>query len=224
MGQPSWLSSSVGTAPDRAHGRTAVHHRGRSDDKRQVYAFLCGKARLFRSVRGTGRLWQAWLSLCIMFFDRAPARYPTSSQCRRRPACNMVPVMRGQADTCTARLAAVLDEASTAGSSAEPYWCGRLMNDLYPDRREAVRPHGGRCPARALSAHMARCSRCTPRRPGRAPPRPRSWSMTCSESAAAPARLDCKSEQFPTILSHLLMQLALLILYICVNCMGMEIY
>ena len=116
--------------------------------------------------------------------------------------------MRGQADTCTTRLAAVLDEASTAGSSAEPYWCGRIMNDLYPDRREAVRPHGGRCPARALSAHMARCSRCTPRRPGRAPPRPRSWSMTCSESAALPARLDCKSEQFPTILSHLLAQLA----------------
>ena len=148
VGQPSWLSSSVGTAPARAHGRTAVHHRGRSDDKRQVYAFLCGKARLFRSVRGTGRLCQAWLSLCSMFFDRAPARYPTSCQCRRRPACNMVPVMRGQADTCTARLAAVIDEASTAGSSAEPYWCGRLMNDLYPDRREAVRPHGGRCCSR----------------------------------------------------------------------------
>ena len=116
--------------------------------------------------------------------------------------------MRGQADTCTARLAAVLDEASTAGSSAEPYWCGRLMNDLYPDRREAVRPHGGSCPARALSAHMARCSRYTPPRGRNVPPRPRSWSMTCSESAAAPARLDCKSEQFPTILSHLLMQLA----------------
>ena len=147
-----------------------------------------------------------------MFFDRAPARYPTSCQCRRRPACNMVPVMRGQADTCTARLAAVLDEASTAGSSAEPYWCGRLMNDLYPDRREAVRPHGGSCPARALSAHMARCSRYTPPRGRNVPPRPRSWSMTCSESAAAPARLDCKSEQFPTILSHLLMQLALCIL------------
>ena len=120
----------------------------------------------------------------------------------------MVPVMRGQADTCTARLAAVLDEASTAGSSAEPYWCGRLMNDLYPDRREAVRPHGGRCPARALSAHMARCSQHTPPAGRSVPPRSRSVPMTCSESAAAPARLDSKSEQFPTILSHLLAQLA----------------
>ena len=56
VGQPSWLSSSVGTAPDRVHGRTAVHHRGRSDAKRKEDAFLCGKAQRFRSVRDTGRL------------------------------------------------------------------------------------------------------------------------------------------------------------------------
>ena len=55
---------------------------------------------------------------------------------RRRPACNMLPVMRGRADTCTARLAAVLDQASISGSSAEPGRRGRLMNALYPGRRE----------------------------------------------------------------------------------------
>ena len=117
--------------------------------------------------------------------------------------------MRGQADTCTARLAAVLDEASTAGSSAEPYWCGRLMNDLYPDRREAVRPHGGRCCARKLRLRMA------PTGQSHGPPR---WTVrlalatscaeACAESAASPARLDCMFEQFLTILSQPLMQLA----------------
>ena len=151
VGQPSAPGSAAASeqrqiAPMAAPRCTTVAEVMIND--KYIYAFLCGKARLFRSVRGTGRLWQAWLSLCSMFSDRTPARYPTSCQCRRRPACNMVPVMRGQADTCTARLAAVLDEASTAGSSAEPYWCGRLMNDLYPDRREAVRPHGGRCCSR----------------------------------------------------------------------------
>ena len=56
---------------------------------------------------------------------------------RRRPACNnMLPVMRGRADTCTARLAAVLDQASISGSSEEPGRCGRAMITLYPGRRE----------------------------------------------------------------------------------------
>ena len=36
-----------------------------------------------------------------------------------------------------------------------------------------------------------------------------SCAEACAESAASPARLDCRSEQFLTILSQLLMQLAL---------------
>ena len=54
---------------------------------------------------------------------------------RRRPMCNIMPVMRGRAHTCTARLVAVLDQASIAGCSAGPCRCGRVMNTLYPDRR-----------------------------------------------------------------------------------------
>ena len=74
--------------------------------------------------------------------------------------------------------------------------------------RSVALPHGGSCTAQALSAHMARCSRCTPPGGRRAPPRPRSWSVTCSESAAAPVRLHAKSEPSVTISSQVHLQLA----------------
>ena len=68
----------------------------------------------------------------------------TSTLANQQPMSSLTGVQHGAGDegpsrhlhSKAARLAAVLDEASTAGSSAEPYWCGRLMNDLYPDRRE----------------------------------------------------------------------------------------
>ena len=55
-GRPSWRGAGAGTRPDRAHGRTAVDHAGRSDAPRPGDAFPCGKAQRFRSVGGTGRL------------------------------------------------------------------------------------------------------------------------------------------------------------------------
>ena len=138
VGQPSWLSSSVGTAPARVHGRTAVHHRGRSDAKRQGDAFLCEKRNgsgqyVIRA--GSGELGEAPAA-------RSSVVHQHASRGRRRPACNMLPVMRGRADTCTARLAAVLDTASISGSSAEPGRCGRAMITLYPGQRER-RPQSG---------------------------------------------------------------------------------
>ena len=55
-GRPCWGGAGPGTRPNRAHGRTAVHHAGRSDAERPGHAFPCGKARRFRSVGGLSRL------------------------------------------------------------------------------------------------------------------------------------------------------------------------
>ena len=64
VGRPLRARSSVGTAPDRACGRTAVRRGGGNDVARPVHAFPCGKARRSRSARGTGRLWRAWFGRC----------------------------------------------------------------------------------------------------------------------------------------------------------------